>query len=49
MSKSLKDHGYKFMGPTVCYALMQSAGMVNDHLTGCFRFQPCNEQRNALR
>ncbi len=49
MSKSLKGEGYKFMGPTVCYALMQSAGMVNDHLTGCFRFQPCNALRNAER
>jgi DNA-3-methyladenine glycosylase I len=29
--------GFKFVGPTICYALMQSAGLVNDHLTGCFR------------
>ncbi len=49
MSKSLKAAGYKFVGPTVCYALMQSAGMVNDHVAGCFRFQPCEELRKALR
>lgn len=37
MSKALKKAGFTFVGPTICYAFMQSAGMVNDHLTSCFR------------
>lgn len=37
MSKDLKKHGFKFVGSTICYAFMQATGMVNDHLTGCFR------------
>ena len=37
MSKELKRHGFSFVGPTICYAFMQSAGMVNDHLVGCVR------------
>ena len=37
MSRALKQRGFRFVGPTVCYALMQAAGMVNDHLAGCFR------------
>ena len=36
-AKDLKKRGFKFLGPTVVYAHMQAAGMVNDHLTGCFR------------
>ncbi len=39
MSKDLLRHGFKFVGPTICYAFMQAVGMVNDHLTGCFRFR----------
>ena len=35
MSKALKKRGFKFVGPTTCYALMQASGMVNDHLVGC--------------
>ncbi|MCF8041768.1 MAG: DNA-3-methyladenine glycosylase I [Desulfarculaceae bacterium] len=38
MSKDLKKRGMGFVGPTTMYALMQSVGMVNDHLTGCFRY-----------
>ena len=38
MSKALKSRGFKFVGPTICYAFMQAAGLVNDHLTGCFRY-----------
>ena len=38
MSKSLKKHGFKFIGSTTCYAYMQAVGMVNDHLTSCFRY-----------
>ena len=37
MSKALKKRGFNFVGPTICYAYMQSAGMVNDHLVGCYR------------
>lgn len=37
MSKDLKRRGFKFVGSTICYAFMQAVGMVNDHLTGCFR------------
>jgi len=39
MSKGLKQHGCNFVGPTICYALMQSVGMVNDHLVDCFRYE----------
>lgn len=37
MSKDLQRRGFKFVGPTICYAFMQAVGMVNDHLVGCFR------------
>ena len=37
MSKALIKRGFKFVGPTICYAIMQSAGLVNDHLVSCFR------------
>ncbi len=39
MSRALKKLGFKFVGPTICYAFMQSVGMVNDHLVTCFRHQ----------
>jgi DNA-3-methyladenine glycosylase I len=39
MSKALLAAGFKFVGSTICYAFMQAAGMVNDHLTTCFRHQ----------
>ena len=38
MSKDLKKRGFKFVGPTICYAFMQAAGMVNDHTLDCFRY-----------
>jgi len=38
MSKGLKQRGFRFVGPTTCYALMQAGGLVNDHLTDCFRY-----------
>jgi DNA-3-methyladenine glycosylase I len=38
MSKDLKRRGFKFAGSTICYAFMQAAGMVNDHVVGCFRY-----------
>jgi len=37
MSAVLTEHGFRFVGPTICYAFMQAVGMVNDHLTTCFR------------
>ena len=38
MSKELKRRGFRFVGPTVCYAFMQAAGLVDDHVVSCFRF-----------
>ncbi|MEJ2169274.1 MAG: DNA-3-methyladenine glycosylase I [Desulfobacterales bacterium] len=38
MSADLKKRGFKFVGPTICYAFMQAAGLVNDHIVGCFRY-----------
>jgi DNA-3-methyladenine glycosylase I len=38
MSKALKNRGFRFVGPTTVYAFMQSAGMVNDHVVTCFRY-----------
>jgi DNA-3-methyladenine glycosylase I len=39
MSRDLRARGFRFVGPTICYALMQSAGLVNDHETSCFRWE----------
>ncbi|NNE06026.1 MAG: DNA-3-methyladenine glycosylase I [Xanthomonadales bacterium] len=41
LSKRLKQFGFRFVGPTTCYAFMQAAGMVNDHETSCFRHAEC--------
>jgi DNA-3-methyladenine glycosylase I len=41
MSKDLKRRGFGFVGPTICYAFMQATGMVNDHVTTCFRHAEC--------
>jgi DNA-3-methyladenine glycosylase I len=38
LSKDLKKRGFRFVGPTICYAFMQAVGMVNDHLLSCFRY-----------
>ena len=38
MSKELRRRGFRFVGPTICYAFMQATGMVNDHTTDCFRY-----------
>jgi DNA-3-methyladenine glycosylase I len=38
MSKALVDRGFRFVGPTICYAFMQAVGMVNDHLVTCYRY-----------
>src|SRR5262245_13146971 len=39
MSKDLRRRGFRFVGPTICYAFMQATGMVNDHLVSCFRYR----------
>jgi DNA-3-methyladenine glycosylase I len=39
LSEDLKKHGFNFVGPTICYALMQAIGMVNDHTTNCFLYE----------
>lgn len=41
MSKDLKKRGFTFVGSTICYAYMQAAGLVNDHLVDCFRHKAC--------
>jgi DNA-3-methyladenine glycosylase I len=41
MSKDLQKRGFKFVGSTICYAFMQAAGMVNDHLVDCCRYEDC--------
>ncbi len=41
MSKNLQKRGFKFVGSTICYAYMQAAGLVNDHLVSCFRHKEC--------
>jgi DNA-3-methyladenine glycosylase I len=41
MSKDLKRRGFRFVGPTICYALMQACGLVNDHVVSCFRHDEC--------
>ncbi|RDK84498.1 UNVERIFIED_ORG: DNA-3-methyladenine glycosylase I [Idiomarina abyssalis] len=40
MAKALKKEGFKFVGPTICYAFMEAVGMVNDHVTSCHCYQP---------
>ena len=44
MSKALKQRGFKFVGPTICYAYMQSVGMVNDHEVSCFRYKTLSQK-----
>ena len=44
MSKDLKRRGFRFVGPTVCYAFMQACGLVNDHVLGCFRWQEIQDR-----
>jgi DNA-3-methyladenine glycosylase I len=38
LSRDLRRRGFRFVGPTICYAFMQACGLVNDHLVGCYRF-----------
>ena len=49
MSKELKKRGFKFVGPTICYSFMQGAGLVNDHLTYCFRYKQIRELTHGSR
>ncbi len=49
MAKELKARGFKFVGPTICYAFMQAAGLVNDHLITCFRHRELLEPRPRNR
>jgi DNA-3-methyladenine glycosylase I len=46
MSKALAKRGFRFVGPTICYAFMQATGMVNDHITTCFRYPRQRSQRS---
>ena len=41
LSKDLRQRGFRFVGSTIVYAHMQATGLVNDHVVGCFRYQPC--------
>ena len=47
MSKDLQKRGFKFIGPTICYAFMQAVGMVNDHVVDCFRYKELKNKRKA--
>jgi DNA-3-methyladenine glycosylase I len=49
MAKELKAHGFHFVGTTICYAFMQSVGMVDDHLLGCHRYSPADRLPGGLR
>jgi DNA-3-methyladenine glycosylase I len=44
MSKDLKKRGFRFVGSTICYAFMQAVGMVNDHITDCYRYDEIRQQ-----
>ncbi|MEZ5814597.1 MAG: DNA-3-methyladenine glycosylase I [Alphaproteobacteria bacterium] len=48
LSKDLKKRGWKFVGPTTCYAFMQAMGMVNDHLQGCEFYARVEQKRQAF-
>jgi DNA-3-methyladenine glycosylase I len=49
MSKDLTKRGVKFVGSTICYALMQATGMVNDHVVECFRYREVDQSQRAAR
>jgi DNA-3-methyladenine glycosylase I len=49
MSKDLKRRGFKFVGSTICYAMMQATGMVNDHLVTCFRYRAVSRKAGSRR
>lgn len=48
LSNDLRQRGFKFMGPTICYAHMQATGMVNDHALGCFRRQEIIDANSGI-
>jgi len=48
LSKDLKKRGFRFVGPTICYAFMQAIGMVNDHTIDCFRFQELSRAQKPI-
>jgi DNA-3-methyladenine glycosylase I len=48
MSRDLKRRGFRFVGPTICYALMQATGMVNDHVVGCFRYAQLSRGSDSM-
>ena len=48
MSMQLKKDGFKFVGPTICYAFMQASGMVNDHITECFCYDEIREENELI-
>ena len=48
MSKELKRRGFRFVGPTICYAYMQACGLVNDHLEGCALRDEVEAERRAF-
>ncbi len=49
LAADLKKRGFKFVGSTIVYAHMQATGLVNDHLTSCFRHEPCADMARKLR
>jgi DNA-3-methyladenine glycosylase I len=49
ISKALKREGFRFVGPTTVYAMMQAVGMVNDHILGCYRHEACAKLLPILR
>ncbi len=48
MSRALREHGFRFVGSTICYAHMQATGMVNDHLVTCFRYRELIRRRGRI-
>ena len=48
LSKELLRRGFRFVGPTTCYAAMQSLGIVDDHMKGCHARKPCEDERRAI-
>jgi len=47
LARDLKQRGFRFVGTTICYAYMQAVGLVNDHVTGCFRYRQLGGARRA--
>ncbi len=49
LSKDLRSRGFRFVGPVICYSHLQAAGLINDHLTTCFRWQPLATSARSTR